>query len=277
MMVDKQAASQSRAVALRAQDLEVGYNDAPIIRELDLEIPAGEFTIIVGPNACGKSTLLRALARVLPAKGTITIAGKQLAEFRNKELAQVMGLLPQSPLAPDGIRVYDLIARGRYPHQDIFGRWQEKDHQAVAAAMEKTRVTDLADKRLDELSGGQRQRVWLAMILAQETQIVLFDEPTTYLDITHQVEVLNVARELQQAGVTVVMVLHELTLAFRYATYLVVMAQGAIAARGSVNEIVTESLLREVYNLDCRLLEDPETGRPIVIPRATTLPASRAQ
>lgn len=276
-MVDKQKASQSRAVALCAQDLEVGYNDAPIIRELNLEIPAGEFTIIVGPNACGKSTLLRALARVLPAKGTITIAGKQLAEFRNKELAQVMGLLPQSPLAPDGIRVYDLIARGRYPHQDIFGRWQEKDRQAVAAAMEKTRVTDLADKRLDELSGGQRQRVWLAMILAQETQIVLFDEPTTYLDITHQVEVLNVARELQQAGVTVVMVLHELTLAFRYATYLVVMAQGAIAARGSVNEIVTESLLREVYDLDCRLLEDPETGRPIVIPRVTTLPASRTQ
>ena len=224
--------------ALQARNLSVGYGGANIITDLNVSIPTGEFTVIVGPNACGKSTLLRS------------------------------GLLPQSPAAPDGIVVYDLISRGRYPHQGILGRWTHEDEVAVERAMAKARVSGLRDKRIDELSGGQRQRVWLAMVLAQDTSVVLLDEPTTYLDITHQVEVLNLARDLQQQGVTVVAVLHELTLAFRYATNLVVMKQGTIVAEGQVTEVVTESLLKEVYALDCRLVDDPETGRPIVVPKA---------
>ena len=243
--------------ALQARNLSVGYGGANIITDLNVSIPTGEFTVIVGPNACGKSTLLRSLARVLPAQGTVLLQGEDIHSMGTKEIARIMGLLPQSPTAPDGIVVYDLISRGRYPHQGILGRWTHEDG-----------VSGLRDKRIDELSGGQRQRVWLAMVLAQDTPVVLLDEPTTYLDITHQVEVLNLARDLQQQGVTVVAVLHELTLAFRYATNLVVMKQGTIVAEGQVTEVVTESLLKEVYALDCRLVDDPETGRPIVVPKA---------
>ena len=243
--------------ALQARNLSVGYGGANIITDLNVSIPTGEFTVIVGPNACGKSTLLRSLARVLPAQGTVLLQGEDIHSMGTKEIARIMGLLPQSPTAPDGIVVYDLISRGRYPHQGILGRWTHEDEVAVAR-----------DKRIDELSGGQRQRVWLAMVLAQDTPVVLLDEPTTYLDITHQVEVLNLARDLQQQGVTVVAVLHELTLAFRYATNLVVMKQGTIVAEGQVTEVVTESLLKKVYELDCRLVDDPETGRPIVVPKA---------
>ncbi|MDO4632141.1 MAG: ABC transporter ATP-binding protein [Corynebacterium sp.] len=256
--------------ALQAEKLVVGYGGGKnIITDLNVSIPSGEFTVIVGPNACGKSTLLRALARVLPAKGTVLLQGNDIHSMGPKEIARIMGLLPQTPTAPDGIVVYDLISRGRYPHQGILGRWSKEDEIAVNKAMEKARVTELQDKRIDELSGGQRQRVWLAMVLAQDTPVVLLDEPTTYLDITHQVEVLNLARDLQEQGITVVAVLHELTLAFRYATNLVVMKQGAIHAEGKVKDVVTEELLKEVYDLDCRLVDDPETNRPIVVPRAT--------
>ena len=240
--------------ALQARNLSVGYGGANIITDLNVSIPTGEFTVIVGPNACGKSTLLRSLARVLPAQGTVLLQGEDIHSMGTKEIARIMGLLPQSPTAPDGIVVYDLISRGRYPHQGILGRWTHEDEVAVERAMEKARVSGLRDKRIDELSGGQRQRVWLAMVLAQDTPVVLLDEPTTYLDITHQVEVLAVR--------------HELTLAFRYATNLVVMKQGTIVAEGQVTEVVTESLLKEVYELDCRLVDDPETGRPIVVPKA---------
>ena len=254
--------------ALQARNLSVGYGGANIITDLNVSIPTGEFTVIVGPNACGKSTLLRSLARVLPAQGTVLLQGEDIHSMGTKEIARIMGLLPQSPTAPDGIVVYDLISRGRYPHQGILGRWTHEDEVAVERAMAKARVSGLRDKRIDELSGGQRQRVWLAMVLAQDTPVVLLDEPTTYLDITHQVEVLNLARDLQQQGVTVVAVLHELTLAFRYATNRVVMKQGTIVAEGQVTEVVTESLLKEVYALDCRLVDAPETGRPIVVPKA---------
>ncbi|APT93409.1 iron-dicitrate transporter ATP-binding subunit [Corynebacterium phocae] len=253
--------------ALSAKNLYVGYGGTNIIDGLDVDIPRGELTVIVGPNACGKSTLLRSLIRVLSAEGAIYLDGKDIKKMGSKDIARQMGLLPQSPVAPEGIVVYDLVARGRYPHQDMLGRWTKADETAVNSALRRARVEAFQDKRLDELSGGQRQRVWLAMVLAQDTPIVLLDEPTTYLDITHQVQVLNLARDLHRSGVTVVTVLHELTLAFRYATNLIVMKDGAIQAQGPVDEVVTEDLLQEVYGLNCRLVEDPESGRPIVVPR----------
>ncbi|MDO4761645.1 MAG: ABC transporter ATP-binding protein [Corynebacterium sp.] len=267
--IDVESNSSVDVPALQALGLKVGYSaQRTILEDISLAIPTGELTIIVGPNACGKSTLLRALARVLPSQGTVLLQGEDIRQLHPKQIARRLGLLPQSPTAPDGIVVYDLIARGRYPHQDILGRWTRADEVAVASAMARANVADFADKRIDELSGGQRQRVWLAMVLAQDTPVVLLDEPTTYLDITHQVEVLNLARDLQQSGATVVMVLHELTLAFRYATNLVVMKDGQIIRHGKVSEVVTEELLKDVYRLDCRLVDDPETGRPIVVPRA---------
>ncbi|MCS4489626.1 ABC transporter ATP-binding protein [Corynebacterium sp. ES2775-CONJ] len=255
--------------ALQVLELSVGYGSHSIISHLTLTIPRGELTVIVGPNACGKSTLLRSLVRVIPSQGSILLEGADIYSLGAKEVARKMGLLPQSPVAPDGIVVADLIARGRYPHQDILGRWTKADEKAVESAMRRAHVLDLREKRIDELSGGQRQRVWLALVLAQDTPIVLLDEPTTYLDITHQVEVLNLARDLQRHGVTVVMVLHELTLAFRYATHLIVMKDGAIQATGPVEDVVTEELIKRVYELDCRLVKDPESGRPIVVPRLT--------
>ncbi|WP_306515176.1 ABC transporter ATP-binding protein [Corynebacterium sp.] len=254
-------------VILSGENLQVGYGGNPIIDRVNIAIPRGEITVIVGPNACGKSTLLRALSRVLPSTGMISLTGKPLAEMGAKEIARTMSMLPQSPVTPDGIRVDELVARGRYPYQNVFGSWSEQDEQAVADALEHAGISAQATRRVDELSGGQRQRVWLAMVLAQDTPLVLLDEPTTYLDITHQVEVLNLSRKLQQAGKTVVMVLHELSMAFRYATNLVVMKDGAIQASGPVNEVVTPELISQVYELDCILLEDPETGRPIVVPK----------
>ena len=254
-------------VILSGENLRVGYGGNPIIDRVNIAIPRGEITVIVGPNACGKSPLLRALSRVLPSTGMISLTGKPLAEMGAKEIARTMSMLPQSPVTPDGIRVDELVARGRYPYQNVFGSWSEQDEQAVADALEHAGISAQATRRVDELSGGQRQRVWLAMVLAQDTPLVLLDEPTTYLDITHQVEVLNLSRKLQQAGKTVVMVLHELSMAFRYATNLVVMKDGAIQASGPVNEVVTPELISQVYELDCILLEDPETGRPIVVPK----------
>ena len=254
-------------VILSGENLRVGYGGNPIIDRVNIAIPRGEITVIVGPNACGKSTLLRALSRVLPSTGMISLTGKPLAEMGAKEIARTMSMLPQSPVTPDGIRVDELVARGRYPYQNVFGSWSEQDEQAVADALEHAGISAQATRRVDELSGGQRQRVWLAMVLAQDTPLVLLDEPTTYLDITHQVEVLNLSRKLQQAGKTVVMVLHELSMAFRYATNLVVMKDGAIQASGPGNEVVTPELISQVYELDCILLEDPETGRPIVVPK----------
>lgn len=255
---------------LAAQNLKVTYGNSakPIIENMNVQIPTGEFTVIVGPNACGKSTLLRTLARMLqPESGQVILDGKEIGSYDSKEVARRMSLLPQSPVAPDGILVEDLVGRGRYPHHGVIQQWTKEDQQAVDYAMARARVTELADRYVSELSGGQRQRVWISLVLAQNSPIVLLDEPTTYLDITHQVEVLNLARSLQREGFTVVAVLHELTLAFRYATNLIMMKQGRIVAQGRVNEIVNPQLLYDVYNLQCDLLADPRTGRPIVVPR----------
>lgn len=255
------------AAPLRARGITVGYGQRTIIEGLDVDIPAGELTVIVGPNACGKSTLLRSLARMLPvSSGVVELHGLSISGQNPKAIARRLGLLPQNPVAPDGIVVEDLVARGRYPHQGVLKQWSDADGRAVALALKRANVLDLADRNVSDLSGGQRQRVWIAMALAQETPILLLDEPTTYLDIAHQVEVLNLARELQRDGFTVVVVLHELNLAFRYATNLIVMREGSIVAQGEVNDIVTAELIERVYGLPCRLIIDPIVERPLVVP-----------
>lgn len=252
---------------LRARGITVGYGQHTIIDNLDVEIPTGELTVIVGPNACGKSTLLRALARMLPAQsGIVELDGVGIGTHPPKEVARRLGLLPQSPIAPDGIVVEDLVARGRYPHQGLVRQWSAADELAVREALDRARVAELADRMVGELSGGQRQRVWIAMAFAQQTPILLLDEPTTFLDIAHQVEVLTLARQLQRDGYTVVVVLHELNLAFRYASNLIVMRDGAIVAEGEVGEIVTAELIESVYGLPCRIIADPVSGTPLVIP-----------
>ena len=252
---------------LRARNITVGYGQRIIIEGLDIDIPEGELTVIVGPNACGKSTLLRALARMLPVtEGIVELDGQPIGRQNPKAVARRLGLLPQNPIAPDGIVVEDLVGRGRYPHQGVLRQWSDADERAVENALERAKVSDLADRNVGELSGGQRQRVWIAMALAQETPLLLLDEPTTYLDIAHQVEVLNLARSLQRDGFTVVVVLHELNLAFRYATNLVVMRDGAIVAQGAVNDVVSAELIEQVYGLPCQLIMDPNVDRPLVVP-----------
>ncbi|HEY0186282.1 MAG TPA: ABC transporter ATP-binding protein [Cellulomonas sp.] len=256
------------ASRLRGAALRVGYGpQSEILHDVDVVIPDGELTVIVGPNACGKSTLLKALARMLPARsGEVLLDGRPIGSLAPKAVARTLGLLPQGPSAPDGITVSDLVARGRYPHQNLLRQWSGEDERAVVDALLAANVADLADRNVDELSGGQRQRVWIAMALAQETALLLLDEPTTYLDIAHQVEVLNLTRRLHRAGRTVVLVLHELHLAFRYATHLVVMRDGRVVATGTPEEVVTAELIEQVYDLPCRVVPDPVTGRPLVLP-----------
>lgn len=256
-------------VRLVADAVTLSYGDAaPVVHDLHLEVPDGQITCIVGPNACGKSTLLRSLARLLrPADGAVLLDGEAIHAMRTKEVARRLGLLPQAPTAPEGLRVEDLVARGRYPHQRLFQQWSEDDAAAVAHALAVTHTDALADRPVDELSGGQRQRVWIAMALAQQTPILLLDEPTTYLDIAHQVEVLDLLEELNHTqGRTIVMVLHDLNEAARYSHHLVAMCQGRIVASGAPNEVVTEATVREVFGLDSRVVPDPVTGTPMVVP-----------
>lgn len=257
-------------VRLAAHQLTGGYGDRSVLAGLDLEIPDGRLTVVVGPNACGKSTLLRSLARLLaPTTGAVLVDGRPASEYGAKELARVLGLLPQSATAPHGMSVADLVARGRYPHQGLLRQWSRADEEAVAAALDAAGVADLAGRPLDELSGGQRQRAWLAMALAQETPLLLLDEPTTYLDLAHQLEVLDLTRRLVAGGRTVVAVLHELHLAFRYADHLVVMAHGEVVTTGAPADVVTAELVERVYGVRCRIITDPVSGTPLVIPEAT--------
>jgi iron complex transport system ATP-binding protein len=255
---------------LRAEHLELAYDQRTVVRDLDVAIADGSFTVIVGPNACGKSTLLRALSRMLkPRGGQVLLDGQRIGARPSKEVARELGLLPQSPIAPDGISVADLVARGRYPHQKLLRQWSREDERAVQAALEATHTDDLSERIVDELSGGQRQRVWLAMALAQETPILLLDEPTTFLDIAHQVEVLDLCAELHERhGRTLVAVLHDLNHACRYASHLVAMRDGAIVAQGDPRAIVDAALVEGVFGLPCRVIDDPETGAPLVIPAA---------
>ncbi|MFD7337180.1 ABC transporter ATP-binding protein [Streptomyces violascens] len=261
---------------LTARELTLAYEDRTVVHGLDLAVPDGRVSVIVGPNACGKSTTLRALGRLLkPRGGAVLLDGTELARIPTRKIAQSIGLLPQSPVAPEAITVADLVSRGRQPHQHWWQQWSEADERAVTDAMERTDVAALADRPVDELSGGQRQRVWIAMALAQETDVLLLDEPTTYLDISHQVEVMDLVRQLNhERGRTVVMVLHDLNQAARYADHLVAMKAGQIVAEGRPADVVTADLVREVFGLDSVVVPDPVTGSPLVVPGAPYSPPS---
>ena len=253
---------------LIARELTTGYGDRLVLDSLDLEVPSGKVTAIVGANACGKSTLLRTMSRLLaPRHGEVLLDGKSIHTLPSRQLAQTLGLLPQSPTAPEGILVADLVSRGRNPYHGVFSQWTRADDEAIATALEATKTTELADRPVDELSGGQRQRVWIAMALAQQTDILLLDEPTTFLDISHQIEVLDLLTDLnQKRGTTVVMVLHDLNLAARYADFLVAMANGRLYATGTPDDVLTEQNVREVFHLESRIMTDPTSGRPIMLP-----------
>ncbi|WP_116451454.1 ABC transporter ATP-binding protein [Blastococcus litoris] len=254
--------------SLTAEELTLAYGERTVIEGLDLVVPAGRITGIVGANACGKSTLLRSMSRLLaPRVGHVLLDGRSVHRMPAKELARTLGLLPQSPIAPEGITVADLVGRGRHPHQGVFTRWSREDDAAVAAALEATQTTELAERSVDELSGGQRQRVWIAMALAQQTDLLLLDEPTTFLDVAHQVEVLDLLTDLNRTrGTTVVMVLHDLNLAARYADHLVALADGRVHAVGQPAEVLTEDTVRAVFGLDSRVISDPTSGRPLMLP-----------
>ncbi len=253
---------------LAARDATLAYDSTIIAAGLDIGIPEGEFTVIVGPNACGKSTLLRALARLhRPSTGTVLLDGEDIHRLGTKQVARRVGLLPQSALAPDGMRVRDLVARGRSPHQGVIRQWSAADHEAVERAMRVTGVAPLADRPVDALSGGQRQRVWIALVLAQETETILLDEPTTFLDLAHQYEVLELCRRLNRdEGRTIVAVLHDLNQAARYATHLVAMRDGRIRASGPPADVVTGDAVAEIFGLPALVIPDPVTGTPLVIP-----------
>jgi iron complex transport system ATP-binding protein len=253
---------------LVASGLTAGYDNTEILHALDLTIPPGKITVIVGANACGKSTFLRTLSRLIaPSKGQVLLDGKSIHRTPSRDLARTLGLLPQSPIAPEGITVADLVSRGRHPHQSLFSRWTRQDDEAVDRALEATKTFDLAERPIDELSGGQRQRAWISMALAQGTDLLLLDEPTTYLDLSHQIDVLElVARLHAERGRTVVVVLHDLNLAARYAQRLVAMDDGALVASGTPEEVLTEQLLANVFDLEARIVPDPVAGTPMVVP-----------
>nr|WP_245796785.1 ABC transporter ATP-binding protein [Vibrio aerogenes] len=254
---------------LSGQELTLGYEGRQVCRDLTVNIPDGQFTVIVGPNGCGKSTLLKSLCRLLkPEAGTVYLDGKDIHTLPTRDVAKTLGLLPQSANVPEGIKVADLVARGRYPHQNMFRQWSEDDEQAVARAMAVTGVDGLADHMVDQLSGGQRQRVWIAMVLAQQTPVILLDEPTTYLDIAHQIELLDLFRQLnRESGHTVIAVLHDLNHACRYADHLIAVREGAVVAHGDPASLVTPDLIQQVFGLNSLIIEDPVSGTPMVIPK----------
>ncbi|MFF7754925.1 ABC transporter ATP-binding protein [Streptomyces sp. NPDC007971] len=255
---------------LSAENVTLAYDQRVIAEQLSVQIPDNSFTVIVGPNACGKSTLLRALSRMLrPSQGRVLLDGQVIQSMPAKKVARTLGLLPQSSIAPDGITVADLVGRGRYPHQGVLRQWSAEDERIVQESMAQTGVAELADRYVDELSGGQRQRVWIAMALAQQTPLLLLDEPTTYLDIQHQIDVLDLCAELHETqGRTLVAVLHDLNHAARYATHLIALRGGRVIAEGAPDDIVTAELVEEVFGLRCQVIDDPETGTPLVVPAA---------
>ncbi|WP_312456594.1 iron-enterobactin ABC transporter ATP-binding protein [Pseudescherichia sp.] len=257
---------------LRGDRLTLGYGKKVVADNLSVAIPDGHFTAIIGPNGCGKSTLLRTLSRLMtPAQGHVYLDGEQIQRFNSKEVARRIGLLAQNATTPGDITVQELVSRGRYPHQPLFTRWRQEDDRAVQRAMEATGVADLALQSVDTLSGGQRQRAWIAMVLAQETAIMLLDEPTTWLDISYQIDVLELLSELnREQGYTLAAVLHDLNQACRYATHLIALRDGKIVAQGAPKEIVTAELIEAVYGLRCMIIDDPVAHTPLVVPLGRT-------
>ena len=253
---------------LRGENLTLGYGKKIIARDLTVAIPDGHFTAIIGPNGCGKSTLLRTLSRLMtPVEGSVFLDGEQIQRFPSKEVARRIGLLAQNATTPGDITVLELVSRGRYPHQPLFTRWRKEDEEAVNRAMRATGITDLALQSVDTLSGGQRQRAWIAMVLAQETAIMLLDEPTTWLDISHQIDLLELLSELNRTqGYTLAAVLHDLNQACRYATHLIALRDGEIVAQGAPKEIVTPELIARIYGMRCMIIDDPVAGTPLVVP-----------
>ena len=253
---------------LSTRRLTLAYDGVPIVTDLDLAIPAGKITTLVGPNGCGKSTLLRGLARLLkPRAGTVYLDSADIFTLSTKAVAKRLGILPQGPVAPEGLTVRDLVAIGRYPYQNWLPQWSKDDELIVEQALVTTGMTHLADRDLDTLSGGQRQRAWIAMALAQDTEILLLDEPTTFLDLAHQIEVLDLLYELNQSkGRTIVMVLHDLNQACRYAEHLVAVRQGQVYTRGTPMQVMTEAMVREVFGLECHIMQDPVAGTPMCVP-----------
>jgi len=256
---------------LAAKDVTVGYGGRNVIDGLDVAIPPGVITTIIGPNGCGKSTLLRTLTRLLkPSRGTVVLDGEDIVKLRTRDVAKKLGLLPQAPVAPEGLTVADLVARGRHPHQSWLRQWSSDDAGVVERALAMTGVSDLADRPVDSLSGGQRQRVWISMTLAQGTDLLLLDEPTTYLDLAHAIDVLDLVDDLHESGRTVVMVLHDLNLATRYSDNLIVMRAGSILAQGHPRDVITAELLDEAFGLRAAVVDDPVGDRPLIVPIGRT-------
>lgn len=252
---------------LSAENLALAYDNTLIINALNLTIPTGKITALVGPNGCGKSTLLRGLARLLsPKRGHVYLDGKAIHTMPTKELAKQIGILPQSPVAPEGLTVRELVAQGRYPHQSWFQQWSKRDEEITWEAMKITNIDGFADRPLDTLSGGQRQRAWIAMALAQETEILLLDEPTTFLDLAYQIEVLDLLHELNETGRTIIMVLHELNHACRYAHNLIAMREGQICVQGDPHQVMTAAMVADVFRINAHIVPDPVTGTPMCIP-----------
>ncbi|MGW0708420.1 ABC transporter ATP-binding protein [Streptomyces sp. NPDC002643] len=255
------------AARLSARGITVGYGTRTVIEDLDVTIPPGVVTTIIGPNGCGKSTLLRTLSRLLkPTRGSVVLDGEDIARLRTRDVAKKLGLLPQSPVAPEGLTVSDLVARGRHPHQSWLRQWSSDDADVVGRALAMTGVSDLADRPVDALSGGQRQRVWISMTLAQGTDLLLLDEPTTFLDLAHAIDVLDLVDDLHESGCTVVMVLHDLNLATRYSDNLIVMKDGSILMQGHPRDVITAELLHEAFGLRAKVIDDPVGDRPLIVP-----------
>lgn len=260
------AAAEPRVLSTHA--VESGYGNRRVVHGVDLEVPTGKITVLIGANACGKSTLLKTMARVLiPTAGSVQLDGEHLTKIPTRQLARHLGLLPQQPVAPEGIVVSDLVSRGRHPHQGLFASTTQADRHLVEEALTVTGTASLAQRRIDELSGGQRQRVWIAMALAQRTDVLLLDEPTTFLDLAHQVEVLDLLTDLNhRRGTTIVLVLHDINLAARYADHVIAMKEGRVLASGAPCEVVTEKLMFDVFGLHSQVIADPSSGMPLVIP-----------
>lgn len=254
---------------LEAENLVAGYGARPVVRNVSVRIPDGEITVLIGANACGKSTLLKTLAGLIKAEsGTVMLEGKPVGSYPAKELARKLGYLPQTPTVPEGVTVADLAARGRYPHRSLFGGWTAEDERAVRFALDSMGISDLADRPFSELSGGQKQRSWIAMALAQKTGILFLDEPTTYLDIAHQVDILDLLADLNRnEGTTVVMVLHELNLAARYADRIIAMKEGRLIAEGRPKDVIDEKLILETFDLEGTIITDPLSHTPLIVPR----------